>query len=242
LAVDDEPHIRQLLSVTLTGQGLQILLAADGAEALERLQGDAPDLVLLDLGLPDIDGFELLQQIRQRSTVPIIIVTVRNEEADRIRGLELGADDYLSKPFSTGELGARIHAVLRRTTGMRTRESGLVTVDDRLQIDLDEKEVIVAGQRVHLRPTEYRLLYELVQSPGRTIPFQTILARVWGPEYQDEVHYVHLYVTYLRQKIEPDSAHPRYILSRRGLGYQFRALEPQAGSAPPGRSDEQSAP
>src|SRR5215207_501450 len=139
------------------------------------------------------------------------MVTVRAEEADRIRGLTLGADDYVTKPFSPGELAARIKAVLRRTAAPEAPPSDAVVVDARLQIDFTEREVIVEGQRVRLRPTEYRLLYQLVQNAGRTLPFEAILARVWGPEYREETHYVHLYITYLRQKIELDPSHTLYI-------------------------------
>ena len=224
LAVDDEPRMLDFLRVSLQQRGLQVQEAQTGEEALERVRTDQPDLVLLDVGLPDMDGFEALQQLRAASSVPVIMVTVRADEADRIRGLTLGADDYVTKPFSPGELAARIKAVLRRTAAPEAPPSGAVVVDGRLQIDFEEREVVVEGQRVRLRPTEYRLLYHLVQNAGRTLPFEAILARVWGPEYREETHYVHLYVTYLRQKIEPDPSHPRYLLSRRGVGYSFRAL------------------
>ena len=176
------------------------------------------------MGLPDRDGFDVLKELREGSVVPVIMVTVRADERDKIRGLELGADDYVTKPFSPGELVARIKAVLRRAEGVGALRTGLVRVDERLQIDFDERDVIVEGRRIPLRPTEYRLLYHLVQNAGRTLPFEVILARVWGPEYRDETHYVHLYVTYLRQKIEPDQSNPRYILTKPGVGYSFRAL------------------
>ena len=207
LAVDDEPRMLDFLRVSLQQRGLQVQEAQTGEEALERVRTDQPDLVLLDVGLPDMDGFDALQQLRAASSVPVIMVTVRADEADRIRGLTLGADDYVTKSFSPGELGARIKAVLRRAEGVGALRTGLVRVD---------------GRRAPLRPTEYRLLYHLVQNAGRTLPFEVILARVWGPEYRDETHYVHLYVTYLRQKIEPDPANPRYLLTKRGVGYSFR--------------------
>jgi two-component system, OmpR family, KDP operon response regulator KdpE len=228
LAVDDEPRMLDFLRVSLQQRGLRVQEAQTGEEALERVRAEPPDLVLLDVGLPDMDGFETLQQLRAGSSVPVIMVTVRAEEADRIRGLTLGADDYVTKPFSPGELAARIKAVLRRTAAPEAPPSDAVVVDARLQIDFTEREVIVEGQRVRLRPTEYRLLYQLVQNAGRTLPFEAILARVWGPEYREETHYVHLYITYLRQKIEPNPSHPRYILSRRGVGYSFRALSGDA--------------
>lgn len=183
-----------------------------------------PDLVLLDVGLPEMDGFETLKIIRETSRVPVIVLTVRADERDKIRGLELGADDYVTKPFSPGELEARMRAVLRRSDTSSPSTHGLLDVDDHLSIDFDEREAIVGGQRVALRPTEHRLLYHLVQNAGRTLSYETLLARVWGHEYRDEIHYVHLYVTYLRQKIEPDPQNPRYILTKRGVGYNFRPL------------------
>jgi two-component system KDP operon response regulator KdpE len=216
------------LRVSLQQQGMQVQEAQTGEEALERVRADRPDLVLLDVGLPDIDGFDTLQQLRATSGVPVIMVTVRAEEADRILGLTLGADDYVTKPFSPGELAARIKAVLRRTARTEPAFAGTILIDHRLQLDLDEREAIVDGQRVRLRPTEFRLLTLLVHNAGRTLPFQAILTRVWGAEYQEETHYVHLYVTYLRQKIEPDPSRPHYILSRRGVGYSFRALPARA--------------
>jgi DNA-binding response OmpR family regulator len=224
LAVDDEPRMIDFVRVSLERQGLMVLEAQDGDEALTRVREDLPDLVLLDVGLPDIDGFQVLEQLRQTSSVPIIMVTVRSGEQDKIRGLELGADDYVTKPFSPGELGARVKAVLRRAEGVGSLRTGLIRVDERLEIDFDERDVIVEGRRIPLRPTEYRLLYHLVQNAGRTLPFEVILARVWGPEYRDETNYVHLYVTYLRQKIEADPSNPQYILTKRGVGYSFRAL------------------
>ncbi|HLH22486.1 MAG TPA: response regulator transcription factor [Chloroflexota bacterium] len=224
LAVDDEPRMVDFLRVSLHQHGFQVQEASTGEEALQAVRNDFPDLVLLDVALPDMDGFDVLQRLRLSSSVPVIIVTVHSDESDRIHGLTLGADDYVSKPFSPAELAARIKAVLRRTAGTEVAQSPLVTIDERLQIDFEEREAIVEGRRLRLRPTEHRLLYHLVQNAGRTLSFETILARVWGPEYREESHYVHLYITYLRQKIEPDPANPRYILSKRGVGYSFRAL------------------
>jgi two-component system KDP operon response regulator KdpE len=223
LAVDDEPRMVDFLRVSLGQHELQVQEAATGEEALLAVRTELPDLVLLDVALPDLDGFEVLQRLRALSSVPVIMVTVRAEEADRIRGLSLGADDYVCKPFSPAELAARIQAVLRRTTTSDPSQSGIVVVDDRLQLDFDEREAIVEGRRLRLRPTEHRLLYHLVQNAGHTLSFEAILARVWGPEYSEESHYFQHYVTYLRQKIEPDPSNPRYILSRRGVGYSFRA-------------------
>jgi two-component system KDP operon response regulator KdpE len=224
LAVDDEPALLELARDSLEARGFQVLTAHDGTEALRRARDDVPDLIILDLVLPDLDGFEVLRQLRATMAVPVIILTMRDDERDMIRGLELGADGYVTKPFSPDELAARMHAALRRADWGGSPSGGLVVVDEWLEIDFDEREVVVAGRRVALRPTEYRLLYHLVQNAGRTLPFETILARVWGPEYRAETQYVHLYVTYLRQKIEPDPHRPRYILTKRGVGYRFRPL------------------
>jgi two-component system KDP operon response regulator KdpE len=232
LAVDDETRMLDFIRVTLEAAGHEVIEAMDGIEALQQLREGLPDLVLLDVGLPEVDGFETLKTIREMSRVPVIMLTVRADERDKIRGLELGADDYVTKPFSPGELAARIQAVLRRADSAPATSHGLLVVDDYLAIDFSEREVIVGGQRVPLRPTEYRLLYHLVQNAGRTLSYETLLARVWGHEYRDEIHYVHLYVTYLRQKIEPDPQNPRYILTKRGVGYSFRS---PVGNPVPGK-------
>ena len=231
LAVDDEPAIRDLVRDILEARGFLVLTAGDGAGALRRVREDRPDLVLLDLRLPDTDGFAVLRQLRAASTVPVILLTVSDAEGDKVRGLALGADDYVTKPFRPGELVARIRAVLRRCARAGAPGPGLVAVDDRLQIDFDERDVIVDGRRIPLRPTEYRLLYQLVRNAGHTLPLETILSRVWGPEYRAETPYVHLYVAYLRQKLERRPAEPEYILTRRGVGYAFRRLPPRRPAA-----------
>jgi two-component system KDP operon response regulator KdpE len=188
---------------------------------MDRLRETLPDLVLLDVMMPDIDGFEVLRLIRENNDVPVIMLTAKNEEDDRVQGLELGADDYVSKPFSPRELVSRVKAVLRRNEGARSATSGLIEVDDYLKIDFDRREVWVDNELVKLRPTEYRLLYHLVQNAGWVISHDQILAKVWGYEYRDEPHYVRLYVNYLRQKLEQDPAKPKYILTERGVGYRF---------------------
>jgi DNA-binding response OmpR family regulator len=225
LVVDDEPKLVDVVRMNLEVEGYRVLEATNGLEALDRLKADLPDLVLLDVMMPELDGFETLKRIREVSHVPVIMLTVRNEEADRIRGLEIGADDYLSKPYSPRELQTRIKALLRRTfTPAPARKTRLV-VDDDLTIDFGKHEVWARGQKVTLRPTEYRLLYHLVNNAGRLMTHETLLSRVWGPEYRDEAHYLRLYVTYLRQKLERDPTHPKYILTERGMGYRFCELE-----------------
>jgi two-component system KDP operon response regulator KdpE len=193
--------------------------------------------------LPDIDGFEVLRTIREVSNVPVIMLTAKGEEEDRIRGLELGADDYITKPFSPRELVSRVKAVLRRTETPATSTHGLIVVDDRLKLDFDRREVWVEGQLVKLRPTEYRLLYHLVQNAGWVITHDQLLAKVWGYEYRDEPHYVRLYINYLRQKIEKDPANPQYILTERGVGYRFvdfRRQTPAPYGTKPGDHENQS--
>jgi two-component system KDP operon response regulator KdpE len=221
LVVDDERHITQLVRMNLEVEGFNVITASSGSEALDRVREDLPDLVLLDVRMPELDGFETLQLLREVSDVPVIMLTVRSEEEDIVRGLELGADDYVTKPFRARELSSRIRAVLRRTQGAAPPESAIVEIDDHLSVDYNRREVIVDGERVDLRPTEFRLLYHLIENAGWVVPHETLLAKVWGYEYQEEVHYLRLYITYLRKKIEPDPSNPKYILTERGVGYRF---------------------
>ncbi len=227
LVVDDEPRMVNFMRMNLELEGARISTASNGREALDRAREDMPDVVLLDIMMPTMDGFEALRRLRQFSQVPVLILTAKDEEEDRVRGLELGADDYIGKPFSHRELVSRIRAVLRRHYTVPPIPQTLVQVDNRLQIDFARREVLVDGQRVNLRPTEYRLLYHLVQNAGYVQTHEMLLTRVWGPEYRDESHYLRLYITYLRQKIEEDPAHPKYILTERGVGYRFIDFEHQ---------------
>ncbi len=221
LVVDDEQRMRRFMQMNLDLEGYRVIEAENGLEAVNRVREDLPDLVLLDVMMPKMDGFEALRLIRETSNVPVIMLTVKGDEEDRVRGLELGADDYVTKPFSPRELASRIKAVLRRSEMPAPVEQSIIKVDDRLQIDFNRRQVIVEGKEIKLRPTEYRLLYHLVNNAGWTLPHETLLAKVWGHEYRDETHYLRLYVTYLRQKIEEDPADPKYILTERGLGYRF---------------------
>jgi two-component system KDP operon response regulator KdpE len=221
LVVDDEPRMRRFMRMNLDLEGYRVIEASNGMEAIDRVRDDLPDLVLLDVMMPEMDGFEALRLIRETSSVPIIMLTVKSDEEDRVHGLELGADDYVTKPFSPRELASRIKAVLRRTEMPVPADRSVIKVDDRLQIDFNRRQVIVEGKEIKLRPTEYRLLYHLVNNAGWTLPHETLLAKVWGHEYRDETHYLRLYITYLRQKIEEDPTHPKYILTERGLGYRF---------------------
>jgi two-component system KDP operon response regulator KdpE len=230
LIVDDEARMRRFMQMNLELEGYRVIEASNGLEAIDRVREDLPDLMLLDVMMPEMDGFEALGIIRETSNVPVIMLTVRDDEDDKVKGLGLGADDYVTKPFSPRELSSRIQAVLRRTEMASPVSSGraLIVVDDYLQIDFDHRIVIVNGAQIKLRPTEYRLLYHLVNNAGRTLTHEMILSKVWGYEYRDESQYVRLYITYLRQKIEPDPGNPKYILTERGIGYSF--VDFKAGS------------
>jgi DNA-binding response OmpR family regulator len=221
LVVDDEPHLVRAVRMYLELQGYTVFGAHSGEEALQAAREKLPDLVVLDVMMPGLDGFETLQELRRFSEVPVIMLTARSEEDQKVRGLAEGADDYVTKPFSQRELLARVQAVLRRAEQPALVPKTRIEVDEHLSIDFDRGEVYRSGQQVRLTATEYRLLYHLASNPGRLMPTETLLAKVWGYEYREEDHYVRLYVSYLRQKIESDPAHPRYILTVPGLGYKF---------------------
>jgi two-component system KDP operon response regulator KdpE len=221
LIVDDEPRMIRFIRMNLEHDGFDVVEAANGLLALNQVRDTLPDLVLLDVSMPELDGFETLRLLREISQVPVIMLTARGEEEDKVRGLELGADDYVTKPFGPRELVSRVRAVLRRTEAPAPQETSQIKVDERLSMNLDRREVLVNGQQVKLRPTEFRLLYHLVQNAGWVVPHDQLLAKVWGYEYREETHYLRLYINYLRQKLEEDPAHPRYILTERGVGYKF---------------------
>lgn len=221
LVVDDEPRMVRFVKMNLDLEGYITLEANDGLQALEKVREYQPDLVLLDVEMPGLDGFETLKRIREISDAAVIMLTVRSDEDDRIRGLDLGADDYVTKPFSPRELSSRIRAVLRRFEQPVRPETQIIPIDDRLQVDLQRRDVIVDGKRMSLRPTEYRLLYHLIQNAGWVVPHETLLTKVWGHEYINDNHLLRLYINYLRKKIEPDAADPQYIFTERGLGYRF---------------------
>jgi two-component system KDP operon response regulator KdpE len=220
LVVDDEPRMIHFIRLNLEHDGFQVSEATSGTRALEQLRDQLPDMVLLDVMMAELDGFETLRLIREISNVPVIMLTAKGEEDDRVRGLELGADDYITKPFSPRELVSRVRAVLRRTEPAAAG-SEVIAVDERLKIDLARREVWVEGKLVKLRPTEFKMLYHLVQNAGWVVPHEQLLAKVWGYEYRDETHYVRLYINYLRQKLEKDPSNPTYILTERGVGYRF---------------------
>ena len=233
LVVDDEPRMIKFIRLNLEHDGFDVVEAADGLEALRQVRDSLPDLVLLDVMMPELDGFETLRLLREITAVPVIMLTARGEEDDRVRGLELGADDYVTKPFSPRELVSRVKAVLRRTETTPPAEKSTLQVDDRLSINFDRREVLVNGQLVKLRPTEFRLLYHLVNNAGWVVPHDQLLAKVWGYEYREETHYLRLYINYLRQKLEEDPANPKYILTERGVGYRFVDVRREGAAAPP---------
>ncbi len=220
LVVDDEPRMIGFIRMNLELEDHQVIEAHSGLEALDALRTQLPDLLLLDVMMPDLDGFETLRMLREFSDIPVIMLTAKGEENDKVLGLELGADDYITKPFGPRELSSRIKALFRRLEKPSTEEA-ILRVDDRLSVDFNQRQVIVDGAAVKLRPTEYRLLYHLIRNAGWTVPHDQILQKVWGYEYRDEAHYVRLYVNYLREKIEEDPSNPRYIITERGVGYRF---------------------
>jgi two-component system KDP operon response regulator KdpE len=221
LVVDDESRMIRFVRMNLELEGFQVAEASNGMEALEKVRDELPDLVILDVMMPELDGFETLERLREISTVPVIMLTVKGDEEDRIRGLELGADDYVTKPFSPRELASRVRAVLRRAEMPSPVAKTVIKVDEHLQIDFRQREVIVGGERVRLRPTEYRLLYHLVNNAGWVMTHEMLLSKVWGYEYREEAGLLRLYITYLRKKIEPEPGNPRYIFTERGVGYRF---------------------
>ncbi len=221
LVVDDEERMVRFIRMNLEHDGFQVSEAFNGKQAIQKMRDVTPDIILLDVMMPDLDGFEVLETVREFSNVPVIMLTAKGEEDDRVRGLEHGADDYITKPFSPRELVSRIKAVLRRTEGVSGSMHGLLEIDKRLKIDFDRREIWLEGKLVKLRPTEYRLLFHLVQNAGWVVSHDQLLQKVWGYEYRDEPHYVRLYINYLRQKLEKEPADPKYILTERGVGYRF---------------------
>jgi len=222
LVVDDEPDMLKVITWSLNFQEpeWEVLTAPDGETALELVAEEHPDVVLLDVGLPEMDGFQVLEEIRRFSDVPVIMVTVRDHELDKVRGLELGADDYVTKPFGHLELVARIRAVLRRAHSWPLAH-GEPFICGELRVDFARREVTLAGKPVALTSTEYRLLCQLVRHAGQVLPHETLLARVWGREYTDEIEYLRVYIGRLRNKLEADPRNPQYILTEHGVGYRF---------------------
>jgi len=227
MVVDDEPDVVESvrLGFTLQWRDVEVLGVGTGEAALMAVEREAPDIVLLDIGLPDIDGFEVVREIRRFSDVPVIMLTARDDTLDKVKGLELGADDYVTKPFNHLELIARVKAMLRRLE-MPAPTSRAPSFRSRdLEVDFGRQEARLAGERLDLTPTEYKLLYHLVRNAGHVLHHGTLLAKVWGREYVDEVDYLRVYVRRLRDKLGDDPDEPRYIRTERGLGYRFIATD-----------------
>jgi DNA-binding response OmpR family regulator len=223
LVVDDASEVVDSVRMGFAVQWreVDVISAGTGKEALDLVERESPDLVLLDVGLPDIDGFKVLEEIRFFSDVPVVMLTARDDTIDKVRGLELGADDYVTKPFNHLELLARIRAVLRRLDMPPPKSRAPSFRSGDLEMDFASQEVRVKGEPVRLTPTEYKLLYHLVRNAGHTLTHATLLAKVWGREYRDEVDYLRVYVRRLRDKLGDDPEKPQYIRTERGLGYRF---------------------
>ncbi len=222
LIIDDEEQIRRLLRVALEGHDYQIDEATSGQDGLRQAATFHPDLIILDLGLPDLDGLAVLGRIREWSHVPVIILTVQEHENEKIRALDSGADDYVTKPFSMGELLARIRVAMRH--GAKTEDEPVIAVGD-LSVDLSHRLVTLRGREVKLTPTEYDILKNLAVHAGRVLTHKQLLCQIWGKEYQKETHYLRIYIGQLRKKIEPDPTQPRYILTEPGVGYRLIGKE-----------------
>jgi two-component system, OmpR family, KDP operon response regulator KdpE len=232
LIVDDEPQIRRVLRTTLTSQGYTVTEARTGEEAFEQVRSERPDLILLDVNMPGISGLETCREIRASSDIPIIMLTVRGTEHDKVQALDAGADDYVVKPFGSEELMARIRAGLRRAA---TTENFPPFVSNDLKIDFEKRSILVKGEAVRLTPKEFDLLRHLVANQGKALGHRRLLQAVWGPDYGEETEYLRVFINQLRKKIEPDPKKPRYIHTEPWVGYRF---EPPAEKARPSRSEK----
>ena len=220
LVVDDDPGVRKLVEYNLSLEGYEVITASGGKEALKRAQNETPDLVLLDVIMPDLNGLRVCQSLRSISQVPIVMLTAKAQESEILHGFDVGADDYLTKPFSAKELIARVRAVLRRTN-QREQPHASVQTCGSLEVDFARRTVRARGQAVHLTRTEFALLKELALNANRVMTHRDLLKAVWGPEYVDDVDYLRAYVRHLRRKLEADPASPRYILTSQGVGYML---------------------
>ncbi len=227
LVVDDEPQTLKYIGANLRARGFDVLTAEDGRQALKVFEKNIVDLIILDIMMPGLDGFQVCQSIRRTSDVPIIILSAREREKDIVRALDLGADDYLTKPFGVEEILARIRAVLRRAAQTQSTPRPPLTFGD-LEIDFASRQVYLKGEKIPLTPTEYNLLAHLALNAGRVLTHRALLQAVWGPEYGNEREYLWAYIRRLRRKIEPDAGKPRYILTQSGVGYQFAARRPRS--------------
>ena len=219
--IEDEPQIRRFLRATLTGQGYRLFEATTGADGLVEVGSRQPDVVIVDLGLPDIDGIDVIRRLREWTDVPIIVLSARGQERDKVTALDVGADDYVSKPFGAGELLARIRVALRHTAGASHEDDDAAFQVGELRMDLLRRQVFVGESEVRLTPIEYKLLATLVRHAGKVVTHAQLLRDVWGPTHTDQAHYVRVYLAHLRHKLEAEPARPRYLLTEPGVGYRL---------------------
>ena len=219
--IEDEPQIRRFLRATLTGQGYRLFEATTGADGLVEVGSRQPDVVIVDLGLPDIDGIDVIRRLREWTDVPIIVLSARGQERDKVTALDVGADDYVSKPFGAGDLLARIRVALRHTAGASHEGDDAAFQVGELRLDLLRRQVFVGDREVRLTPIEYKLLATLVRHAGKVVTHAQLLRDVWGPTHIDQAHYVRVYLAHLRHKLEAEPARPRYLLTEPGVGYRL---------------------
>lgn len=222
LLIEDEPQMQRFLRIVLQGQGYCFIEAQTGQEGLMQAATRSPDIILLDLGLPDIDGLEVTRRLREWSDIPIIVISAREQEQDKVKALDAGADDYLTKPFGTGELLARIRVAIRHKVMRQSTTGEPVFILDNLRVDMSRRQVFLNEQEVHLTPIEYKLLTVLIQNAGKVVTHNQLLKEVWGPSYTKETQYLRVYMTQLRHKLELDPARPRFLINEPGIGYRLK--------------------
>jgi two-component system, OmpR family, KDP operon response regulator KdpE len=222
LVIEDEPQMQRFLRIVLQGQGYGFIEAQTGQEGLIQAATRSPDIILLDLGLPDIDGLEVTKRLREWSNTPIIILSAREQEQDKIKALDAGADDYLTKPFGVGELLARIRVSMRHEVMRQAGQTEPIFILDNLRVDMLRRQVFLNEQEIHLTPIEYKLLVILIKQAGKVITHSQLLKEVWGPSYTKETQYLRVYMTQLRHKLEVDPARPRFLMNEPGIGYRFK--------------------
>jgi two-component system, OmpR family, KDP operon response regulator KdpE len=225
LVVDDEPQMRKFIRISLSSQNYRVVEASSGAEGLQQASAYTPDIVLLDLGLPDMDGLEVTKRVREWSAMPILVISARGQEESKIKALDEGADDYLTKPFGAGELIARIRVALRHAARIAGTPTTVVQIGDDVRVDLVKRIVLVRGQEVHLTPIEYKLLAALVKHAGMVLTHRHLLEQVWGPGHAHQMQYLRVYMTQLRHKLESEPARPKFLVTETGIGYRLR-VEP----------------
>jgi two-component system KDP operon response regulator KdpE len=222
LLIEDEPQMQRFLRIVLQGQGFRFIEARTGQEGLVQAATRSPDIILLDLGLPDIDGLEVTKRLREWSDTPVIVLSAREQEQDKIKALDAGADDYLTKPFGAGELLARIRVAMRHKVMRQASQGEPVFILDNLRVDMSQRQVFLNEQEVHLTPIEYKLLTALIKNAGKVVTHGQLLKEVWGPSYSKETQYLRVYMTQLRHKLETDPARPHFLINEPGVGYRLK--------------------